>query len=85
MCRQFATVCLVKSPLREHVSAGRLVVKAVQRHSMSVSLAYGWRSSAAPQAMRAPQGLALQWWLGQLESATTRRALVTSGGLCPGG
>jgi DNA-binding transcriptional LysR family regulator len=70
--------------VREHVEAGRLVVKAVQRQRMSAQLSYGWRSAAAPQPQRPPQGLALQWWLRQLESATTRSALLTRGGLCPG-
>ncbi len=69
---------------REHVDAGRLVVKEVVRQRMSVALAYGWRAAAAPQPQRAPQGLALQWWLNQLESPTTRTALLMRGGLCPG-
>jgi DNA-binding transcriptional LysR family regulator len=70
--------------VREHVQAGRLVVKAVQRQRMSAVLAYGWRSAAAPQPQRPPQGLALQWWLQQLESPATRSALLARGGLCPG-
>jgi DNA-binding transcriptional LysR family regulator len=69
---------------REHVEAGRLVVKAVQRRRMAATLAYGWRSAAALQPHKPPQGLALQWWLGQLESPTTRAALLMRGGLCPG-
>jgi DNA-binding transcriptional LysR family regulator len=70
---------------REHVQAGRLVVKAVQRQRMTAVLAYGWRSAAAPQPQRPPQGLALQWWLRQLESPATRAALLARGGLCPTG
>jgi len=70
---------------REHIQAGRLVVKAVQRQRMTAVLAYGWRSAAAPQPQRPPQGLALQWWLRQLESQTTRTALLTRAGLCPTG
>jgi hypothetical protein len=50
---------------------------------MSVALAYGWRSAAAPQPQKAPQGLALQWWLKQLDSPTTRSALLLRGGPCP--
>lgn len=69
--------------VREHVAAGRLVVKRVQRERMPTSLAYGWRHGAAPQPHRAPQGLALQWWLQQLDSPTTRSALLLRGGLCP--
>ena len=70
--------------IREHVEAGRLIVKAVQRQRMTAALAYGWRTAAAPQPQRAPHGLALQWWLRQLESPTTRTALLMRGGLCPG-
>jgi DNA-binding transcriptional LysR family regulator len=69
---------------REHVAAGRLVVKKVQRDRMGALLLYGWRSAAVPQPRKPPQGLALQWWLQQLDSETTRRALVSQGGLCPG-
>ena len=39
--------------------------------------------AAAPQPQKAPQGLALQWWLQQLESPTTRSALLLRGGPCP--
>jgi DNA-binding transcriptional LysR family regulator len=70
--------------VREHVEAGRLVVKQVQRQRMTAALSYGWRSAAAPQPHRPPQGLALQWWLQQLESPATRSALLMRGGLCPG-
>jgi DNA-binding transcriptional LysR family regulator len=69
--------------VREHVAAGRLVVKEVLRQRIAPALAYGWRSAAAPQPHKAPQGLALQWWLQQLESATTRSALLLRGGPCP--
>jgi len=69
---------------REHVDGGRLIVKQVQRQRMTAALAYGWRAAAAPQRHKPPQGLALQWWLKQLESPTTRQALLMRGGLCPG-
>ncbi len=69
--------------VREHVAAGRLVVKQVARQRMTATLSYGWRSAAAPQPQKAPQGLALQWWLQQLESPTTRSALLLRGGPCP--
>jgi DNA-binding transcriptional LysR family regulator len=69
--------------VREHVAAGRLVVKEVARQRRAVTLSYGWRSAAAPQPQKAPQGLALQWWLQQLESPTTRSALLQRGGPCP--
>ncbi len=70
----------VPEPLaREHIAAGRLVVKPVQRGAQTVRLAYAWRTpvSSAPGAATRPQlGLALRWWLGQLESPATRRALL---------
>ena len=50
---------------------------------MTAPLSYGWRSAAAPQPQKAPQGLALHWWLQQLESPTTRSALLLRGGPCP--
>jgi DNA-binding transcriptional LysR family regulator len=76
---------LPEALVREHVAAGRLVIKGVQRQRMTVALSYAWRSAAVPQPQRAPQGLALQWWLRQLESPATRTALLSRGGLCPVG
>jgi DNA-binding transcriptional LysR family regulator len=61
---------------REHIRAGRLVVKALQRPGNPAVTTYAWRSAAVSQPRRAPQGLALQWWLQQLESPATRRALL---------
>ena len=70
----------VPEPLaREHIAAGRLVVKAVQRALPAARLGYAWRRVQAPTpgAGRQPQmGLALRWWLDQLESPTTRVALL---------
>jgi len=54
---------------RPYIESGRLVIKQVQRSNRLVRLSYAWRSSSSP-------GRALQWWLGQLESAKTRRALL---------
>jgi len=54
---------------RPYVESGRLVVKEVQRSARLVRLTYAWRSSDSA-------GRALQWWLGQLESPATRRALL---------
>jgi DNA-binding transcriptional LysR family regulator len=55
---------------RPYVESGRLVVKEIQRiTNRQVRLSYAWRGSPAP-------GRALQWWLGQLESPATRRALL---------
>ncbi len=61
---------------REHIRAGRLVVKDVQRDNPRARLGYAWRAAAAPDPKKPPQGLALGWWLQQLESETTRRALL---------
>jgi len=61
---------------REHIRAGHLVVKAVQRERRRARLGYAWRASAAPQPKKAPQGLALAWWLEQLDSPATRKALL---------
>jgi DNA-binding transcriptional LysR family regulator len=70
----------VPEPLvREHIAAGRLVVKPVQRVAQLPNLGYAWRtpSADAPGAARKPQlGLALRWWLKQLESPATRIALI---------
>jgi DNA-binding transcriptional LysR family regulator len=62
--------------VREHVGAGRLVVKDVQRPRMAARFHYAWRAGAAPQPRKAPQGLALRWWLDQLASGATRQALL---------
>jgi DNA-binding transcriptional LysR family regulator len=61
---------------REHIRAGRLVVKPTQRDNPRARLSYAWRSAAAPDPRKPPQGLALGWWLQQLESPATRRALL---------
>jgi DNA-binding transcriptional LysR family regulator len=61
---------------REHIRAGRLVVKAVQRDSPRTQMHYAWRTAAAPDPKKPPQGLALGWWLQQLSSEATRRALL---------
>ena len=61
---------------REHIRAGRLVVKAVQREPTRARLGYAWREQATPQPKKAPQGLALAWWLEQLASKATRQALL---------
>ena len=55
---------------RAHVKAGRLVLKRVERSARTARLYYAWRSP------RLGPGRALQWWLGQLESRTTREALL---------
>jgi DNA-binding transcriptional LysR family regulator len=65
---------------RDHIAAGRLVVKAVQRgNRLEGRLGYAWRTPVAARrgtAKKPPLGLALRWWLEQLESETTRKALL---------
>ncbi len=61
---------------RPHIDAGRLVVKKLQRERQGARLGYAWRTASVTQAKKAPQGLALAWWLEQLSSLTTRRALI---------
>jgi len=54
---------------RPYLDTGRLVAKEVQRGSRLVRLSYAWRNADSP-------GRALQWWLEQLQSPATRRALL---------
>ncbi len=62
----------VPEPLvREHVAAGRLVVKQTNRAQHAAPLGYAWRDSPG-----ATMGLALRWWLDQLKSPATRQALL---------
>jgi len=63
--------------VREHIAAGHLVTKAVQRPPLHARMGYAWRGEPLGKASRKPQqGLALRWWLEQLESPTTRKALL---------
>jgi DNA-binding transcriptional LysR family regulator len=63
----------VAEPLaREHIAAGRLVVCKVQRVASAARLGYAWRAGSRRESC----GLALQWWLDQLKSPATRRALL---------
>ena len=61
---------------RCHIDAGRLVVKPITRTRNDPALHYAWRCGTGPKGHRMPLGLALQWWLGQLQSTTTRKALL---------
>ena len=60
-----------ESMARVFIETGRLVVKRVERPERLVRVGYAWRG-----ATKAGQGRALQWWLQQLESPTTRTALL---------
>jgi hypothetical protein len=51
------------------VETGRLVVKKTERAKRLVTVHYAWRGNKN-------QGRAMQWWLAQLESPTTRTALL---------
>ena len=65
---------------RDHIAAGRLVVKQVQRTPARgpprLRLAHAGRGRAAARPRSRRSGLALRWWLEQLESETTRKALL---------
>ncbi|MDP2371468.1 LysR family transcriptional regulator [Rhodoferax sp.] len=54
-----------------YIQAGRLVVRQTERPVRQVRVSYAWR-----QGPKSVLGLALQWWLKQLESPTTRTALL---------
>jgi DNA-binding transcriptional LysR family regulator len=58
---------------RDHIVAGRLVVKSTHRAPRRVRLGYAWRGT---NGSGTTGGLALRWWIDQLESPTTRRALL---------
>jgi DNA-binding transcriptional LysR family regulator len=62
---------LPESMIRPYIDAGRLVQKKVSRAERVVRVGYAWRSGNT-----VGQGRALQWWLAQLESPTTRAALL---------
>jgi DNA-binding transcriptional LysR family regulator len=54
---------------RPYLETGRLVLKETRRGARIVRFGCAWRASGA-------DGRALQWWLRQLESEPTRRALI---------
>jgi len=61
--------------VREHLAAGRLLRKRMQRPNTAGKMGYAWRCGSGRRE-RAALGLALQWWLKQLAVPTTRRALL---------
>jgi DNA-binding transcriptional LysR family regulator len=67
---------LAEPMVREHVRAGLLVVRRVQRSRAPARLCYAWHSPQTDDGRRAPLGLALRWWVQQLESPATRAALL---------
>ncbi len=60
--------------VRRHIDAGRLVHKAIEQGPRIIALHYAWRNNAATGGQ--PPGRALAWWLQQLQSTVTRRALI---------
>jgi DNA-binding transcriptional LysR family regulator len=56
---------------RPYIETGRLVAKATERGVRMGRMHYAWRNTAPM-----PPGRALQWWLAQLDSPTTRKALL---------
>ncbi len=55
-----------------HLDAGHLVLKVTARGALQARLFYAWRAERSALGL----GKALRWWLAQLESPTTRHALV---------
>ncbi len=66
---------------RPHLEAGTLVQKETARAATVASMHYAWR---AERGGTLGLGRALQWWLAQLESPATQRALLQrhAGPLC---
>lgn len=64
---------------RPFIEAGRLVAKRVQRPVRVVRPSYAWRETGP-----LGPGRGLQWWLQQLESAATRKALLDRHGALQG-
>lgn len=60
--------------VRRHIEAGRLVPKETAQGRQVFPLHYAWRNTSAAGGQ--PPGRALAWWLQQLQSPTTRRALL---------
>jgi molybdate transport repressor ModE-like protein len=58
--------------IRDYIDTGRLIVKKTERAKRQVELHYAWRSGKT-----ANLGRALAWWLAQLDSPTTRSALLS--------
>ena len=68
---RFAKICRVANVMRPYLEAGRLVARRVARPERNVRVHYAWGGPG----FTAP-GRALQWWLNQLQSPATRRALL---------
>ena len=60
--------------VRRQLDAGRLVLKKTTQGARIFPVQYAWRNTGAVGGQ--PPGRALAWWLQQLQSPTTRRALL---------
>ena len=58
--------------IQNYIDTGRLVVKKTERAKRQAELHYAWRGGKT-----ANLGRALAWWLAQLDSPTTRSALLS--------
>ena len=61
---------------RAALARGSLLTKRTQSPFHQVKLGYAWRCAMGAKGRKPPLGLALQWWLEQLASPKTRRALI---------
>ena len=61
--------------ISRYVESGRLVVKKTERAKRQAQINYAWRGGKTSTL-----GRGLQWWLAQLESPTTRAALLSAHG-----
>jgi molybdate transport repressor ModE-like protein len=59
---------------RPYIQTGRLIVKTTERSPRTSHVTYGWHATDKNKP-----GLALQWWLAQLEQPKTREALLHGG------
>ena len=66
-----------KNLARDWFAQGRLVPRSVERAPRLAALSYAWRIPDGQDGERG--GRALQWWLKQLKSPTTRQALLHEG------
>ncbi len=63
--------------VQPYVDAGRLVLKTLDQPTRTYQPAYVWRpGTPGSTGMSMPNGRALEWWLQQLHSPATRRALL---------
>ncbi len=58
--------------VRPHLEAGHLVARATEREPLRAELHYAWHAERSTLGL----GMALQWWLAQLASPVTQRALI---------